>query len=500
MLKKIFLGGTASIIHLASVTLAALIQSALAVRFLPKVESSIWFLFLNVIWIYAFFDFGLTPTLSREIGLAYKKPNYNQHLSNLFFTVRKITIFMSVFIAITLLLFGCFYLNKLPTSAYHIKHILYAFIILSTGIIVRLQTNPQLAVIYGSRYIFAERLIFGIGVIIGLIVGIILVLLHFGLIGLATGYLFRALSIFILARWFFARKINIPEGAFLKTIAKKIFDPCLQWSIMNVGGLLIFQISNFIIAYYLGVQNVAQFAVLMQIFTAILMVTLLINLVLSPFISKTYGEKNYPLLKQLLTITVRLSVASVIILSIYFCFYIKEITFLWLGNKFVVHYATFIVLMITLVLEAQHTAFASIAMAAGYVKFAVIAIIAGVLNLILSFIFIYKFGVFGAALAIFVSQLTTNNWYAVKKPLQYFQYPASEYLKQIVFPLVLFLAYAGITTFIVHKLMIFHNLFITVASSAALTAIFAVGGIYFVLLSPIERLFLKQKILSWYKK
>ena len=497
MLKKMFFSGVASVAYMIIAIVVAILQSALAVRFFPKTEAGVWFLLLNIIVICAFFDFGLGPTLSREIGFAYKKNDYAQQISNLFFTIRKIIYLISIFIVIALILFGYIYLDHLPISPYRINHILYAFIIFSIGVIIRFQANPQLAVIYGFRYAYIERFIVSIGAIIGVIIGITLIFLQFGLLGLTIGYLCRALSIYLLARWFVICKIKIvPQGTFHKSIAKKIIEPCMQWSIMNVGALLIFQTSNFIIAYYLGMQNVAQFAVLMQIFTAIFTVSMIVSFVLTPYMSKTYGEKNYLLLQKFLVISVRLSVAIAIIFAIYFCFYIGQVIQLWLGSKFIIHQKTFILLMLVLILEVQHVAFAAAAMAAGYIKFAVIAMLAGILNVILSLIFVYKFGIFGVALALFISQILTNNWYVVKKSLSYFRYPVLSYLKQIIFPLVVFFVYILIATFMVHKMVIFNNRYVALSFGIILIAILSIIGMYCILLSPAEKLFLKQKMLS----
>jgi O-antigen/teichoic acid export membrane protein len=435
MINKILFGSCANLVAILTVALTALAQSALAVRYLASAESGIWFLFLNITTIMSFCDFGLSPTLSREIGFTSSKLNRPVLISNLYHAVKIFINAISLIALLLLLCFGYFYLS-------HSK-IIFAFAVLAVGIMIQLQANPKLAVIYGLGKVTAERTIRAIGPACGiLIMAILIIKLHWGLYGFVTGYLCQTLLIYLLSQIMLHQNIALTKSTLsLLTTGKKLLEPSLQWTIMAIGGTLIFQVSNFIIAYFLGIQHVAQFAVLLQIFTLITVLSSVISYAITPLVAQAQGENNPEKIHRFFATSVQTSTLIAIALAVFIYFFIAAISKVWLGPNFIIEKNALIILLIAAVLEAHHISCASVTMATGYVKFAIIAMIAGILNLILSFIFIYNWGIVGAAMAIFSAQLLTNNWYVVLISLKKLRYPMKQYLTRIAGPLLLFAAY-----------------------------------------------------------
>ena len=66
ILRGVFSGGAQTFISIA----VSIIQIRLVLSFVPRDIAGTWFLFLTIGAYIAFFDLGLGPTLSREIGFA----------------------------------------------------------------------------------------------------------------------------------------------------------------------------------------------------------------------------------------------------------------------------------------------------------------------------------------------------------------------------------------------------------------------------------------------
>ena len=500
MLKKIISGGFANLIFILVTMIVALTRSSLAVRYLPNGEAGIWFIFWNVIAFVSLCDFGLSPTLSREIGFSSKKANATLRISNLYFTSRKLINCLSIIALSTLVFVGYFYFYHLPLNVVEMRRILFAFSIFAVGVIIQLQANPSLAVIYGTGDVATERYIRACGPAFGVVVSLLLVIKeNYGIYGLVLGYLSQTIFVYFLSVFFLMKTITLSKkGRYLRIVFKRIFEPSMQWAIMSIGAIFIFQISNFIIGYLMGVEYVPQFAILFQISAIIITLAGIVGYVLTPYVSQAKSRNDIKLIEYYLTVSTRASSAIALTLAIFFFLFGSSVVHVWLGKSFVLHKNALLVLLITTVLEVHHVSCAVIAMAAGYVKFAMIAVIAGVLNIIFSFIFIHYWGIVGAAFAIFVSQILTNNWYAVFLSLKFLDYSSKQYLLKIVLPLTIF----GFSVFVCSFLLRFFlldvsNVYVLLPISVIVTTMFAVLGFFFILLSTQERSWLMLKYIKF---
>lgn len=498
MIKKILFGSFANLVAIIVLITTGLVRSGLAVRYLSNIEAGVWFLFLNAITIISFCDFGLNPTLSRAIGFSHKKKNSTLRISNLFLTTRRMIHIISVLFILFLFCFWHFYLQHLSSDPQLIKTELYAFVIFGLGMIVQFQANPYLAVIYGVGNVATERNIRSFGAFAGTLISLFLVgIKGYGLYGLVIGYFLQSLMIFLLAIGFLQHTVNISKNArFFFVIFKSILAPSMQLFIMGVGSFLILQISNFIIAYVMSIQYVSQFAVILQIVTLIMIMAGVIGYVIPPFVSQAKSKNDIERVKYYFSLSVRSSTAIAIILSIFLYFLIDPITQIWLGKNFVINKEAFLIMLIVSVLEAHHASCAAIAIATGYVRFALIAIIAGIVNLLLSFVFIHFWGLFGAALAIFISQVFTSNWYAVVVSLIKLQYPIKKYLFEIVIPLLLFSIYMFVVMYLNNYFMNMQNLYLRLLTAIVIVCCEVCVGAWVFLTSSGEKSYIKSKLVG----
>ena len=438
-LRKILCGSVASFVAIIVLMAATLVRSAVAVRYLSTEMAGFWFLFLTIITLTAIGDFGLSPSLSREVGLAAKKTANSLRISNLFCTIKTIVNYVSLIVMMILCGCGYFYLRHLGVAASNFNHIFYAFVICSISIIVQFQANPYLAVIYGLGNVAAERGIRALSSILGVATSLLLV--QYGLYGLSMGYLVQTLVSYGLSRYLLQQKITtLSRGKYLTVVLKRIWSPSWQWAIMNIGIMLIFQVSSFVITHVMGIGQVTQFAILLQIFSLILALAGMVSYVIVPLVTQAHSFNDHQKIRHYFFLSVRSSVAVAMISATGLYFFIDDVVRVWLGNNFVINKTALVILLIAAILEANRAACALIVMATGYVKFATITIITGLLNLALSLLLVPNYGITGAAIAIFLAQILANNWYAVWLAVKKLTIPMGYYCNTLCY-LGLFLVY-----------------------------------------------------------
>lgn len=447
MIRKIFNASVASIVYIVMNMLVNIVQSGMAVRYLNEYDLGVWLLFLGINVFINYCDFGFGPALSREIGLSSGRDDAEVWVANFFVTVKRLNsiIFISVFFVSVFVAVIAFCWHKIPLR------ILYAFVIFAFGAGVRLKANPLLALIYGLRHVSIERTIRWVVPLFGLLIYFVLLELQVGIIGLSIGFFCQSIILYFFCYITILKKKLIQEkGRYLRSIFRGLLQPCWQWSLMGLGSIFIFQLPSFLLAKILGPSAVPKYNLPLQIFLTILSISLLFQTAVTPFFSELYGEKSYDKLKQLFFLNVKINVAITGTLAIFFLFFAKQIIFIWLGRTEVLNESIFILLFITVLLEAHHVSAAYTTMACGYVKFAVPSLLGGFLTVMFAVFFIKKLGAVGAALAVMCAQMLTNNWYVVIKSLDFLQIGKKEYAARVCLPVVLYLLSFFVVFFLLH--------------------------------------------------
>jgi O-antigen/teichoic acid export membrane protein len=108
---------------------------------------------------------------------------------------------------------------------------------------------------------------------------------------------------------------------------------------------------------------------------------------------------------------------------------------IWLGPNNFIGFPILFVFSAMLFLEAQHVIFTCASRSTEDEAFALWALGAGVLNLLLTWILLHPLGLLGIALGTLLAQLSTNNWYCVYRATQRLQFPLATYATRIVAPL-----------------------------------------------------------------
>jgi O-antigen/teichoic acid export membrane protein len=113
---------------------------------------------------------------------------------------------------------------------------------------------------------------------------------------------------------------------------------------------------------------------------------------------------------------------------------------LWLGPGNFVGYPLLIILFVLLFLEAQCFIVTTCSRATEDEAFALWAVAAGALKVILSIILGIRYGLIGIALGTLIAQLATNHWFMVFRGLRRLRMSLREHAKQVLLPVgVLFI-------------------------------------------------------------
>ena len=435
-IKKIFSGGIAGVANVIINMLCQVVTSAIAVRYLSAGAAGVWFVFLSIGAFITYCDFGISQTLSREIAFADKKSNPIIRINNLYRSITTLVywILLAVLCLGVLALFLLDFLSVYPAT------ILLALSMYFFAILLRVSANPQLALVYGSKHVATERMIRSSAAIVGTLLIWVFTARDPTLLSMALGLLCQYVVLKLLSHFFIARlKLISGFGVNLKLIWRRFYEPCRQWTFMALGALLIFQPAVMVIAKVVGVAKVPAFSLPSQIMSALIAVALMVNLALSPTISSLYKQGKIDFLKKILILDVNISVAIAITMSCVVGYNLPLIMSLWVGHSVVIDGRLFLLFAVVGILEVQHVTAAQFAMATGYIKFSRISLISAGINICLVYPAVYFLGIFGGILAIFVSQLTTNNWYAVFVSIRQVRLSTRRFFKSSSLLLVIFL-------------------------------------------------------------
>lgn len=437
--RKIALGTAAGGAYTFIAALYMIVQLRLVISHLPVQIAGVWVLFLTLGTYLAFFDLGVSPTLGREISFVIGdrgRQEANETMADMVATAA------AIFRALALLAF----LVAAGAGAWFVAgHQLtggvgLAWLIFALGAAVNLLTSVPFAALFGFGHVATEKLVRTGSLLLGLAGTYVVLWLGYGLVALALvwtlqGVVARFAAGLFLRRWH--PDLARTKGKVRWELARSFAAPSLKWAAIQLGTLLIFQTGNVVIAFTLGTASIPSYEAASRIATTLLTLASLVAISSTPFISRAYAAQEMDTAADLLLRNVRIAVAFMILLSSFAAVFADRIIGLWLGPAHFIGFPVVWILLATMLLEVHHVTFASATMAAGHIVFLPPALIAGALNLIISFSLAPRYGIVGVVVGIMVAQLLTNNWYAPLVTLRIFRLSARSIFRSIWRPLLI---------------------------------------------------------------
>jgi O-antigen/teichoic acid export membrane protein len=435
----------AGLVFTAVTIVAQMLQYKLAAEYLSPPLAGTWVIFLLFASYSNFFDFGFSPTLSREIAFAggsnqASESSPSNQTKDLLKTVNTFFVFAAILLlTASYVLAYPFLINTAPPDFR--GQIPTIYLIFISGIFVNILGAGALATLYGLGDLVWEKGVKISGQVIWICLSIWFSTLGWGMLGLAIAWSFqnivtRIISFVVLKirhAWVFEYK-----GTYQAQLLKRMLKPSISWSVMSLGTILILQTGSLVIASYLGPTEVLSYDFTLKMCMAILSLAMILANSSSPFISRSYAQNDLKSVRIMLFRNIKLGMIATLFSAAYLAVYADIIVNYWLGSQKFTGFPILWILLATIILEAHHIIHAGAATAAGKVVFGTIAIVAGVLNLIMALVAVRIFGVAGVAMAILVSQMVTNNWYAPFISFKTFNLGYRKYFRFVIYPLVLF--------------------------------------------------------------
>jgi len=214
--------------------------------------------------------------------------------------------------------------------------ILFAMVILSSLIVT--VSSPFEGLFYSRNnlyHMFVAKIAYSVGQ-----VAIIILLFIFtepSLIDIGVGYLFSSVLVFFLLWWFAKRTEPTMQ------IRKRLYDSVLfkkigtlgVWTILSkLGGMLYIQLSMVLVNLYLGAEMQGSFAIVATVISMMNTACLAISDTIDPFIYRSYSEKKYDELQNILCTGTKLVTVIIAFPIAFFIVFSPDFLTAWLGSEY----------------------------------------------------------------------------------------------------------------------------------------------------------------------
>lgn len=425
-------GGLWSWAQLAVGVLATVVQARLAVTTLSAAQSGIWFVMLSFAGLIALMDFGLNATLARE--LAFDEDPAQR--SRLMVTAERTLCRAAVIAWLILTLLGGLYLHLIAPNTMRLE-VIRAWGVFVVGAGFALHANAASSALYGTGQLSADRQIRIAAQLIGLVFAYAAITLEPSLRALCIAWTLQNIVLWGL-EWR-AVAVRVPRFAaqFDAVLSKRLLNLGLRWWAMAIGGYLILNTDNLVIAATLGAAQVSDYALLARISTILQPLALVFVTSAAPLISRLSVEGRNTEMQRILEQQIRLALLLVSLAGAIIAAAPEALLTIWVGPGHFVGYPILTVFLVMLTLEVHHVAHAITVMATGKLPFAAWAIGSGVLNIVFSLLLVQHLGLLGVALGTMLAQLLTNNWFTPIFTLRSFGIDWLRYVRMVLLPALL---------------------------------------------------------------
>jgi O-antigen/teichoic acid export membrane protein len=400
---------------MATTIVTAVIHYKLVIGHLPRELAGIWLLFWSLGSYLAFFDLGIGPTLSREISFLSVNKDRLPAIEDLAGVCLRIYLGVAAVLLAVAILAGWILFPTLNLQSISSSDTLLAWGFFAAGACMNLFGNLSFAVLIGEGQVATERLTRAIGMMLWLALSSYTLIAGYGLIGLGVAWLINAtvvLGLAIVVLKLRLRELSLLRGRWHSEVARRLARPSIRWAMTQLGALLILQTANVIIAWNLGPESIPSYEAASRVVMALGTIALLRTNASVPFYSRAFAANDILGLRELLYRNVHQGLLTMAAGIGVIGAFAPELFSTWLGQGNFVGYSVLMAMAIMMTLEIHHVAHANLVMASGHIPFVRTAIVAGILNLVISLVLVRYMGLLGIALGTMTAQILTNNWYA----------------------------------------------------------------------------------------
>ena len=410
-------------------------------RRLPSSELGTWLLLSQLGTIVVFFDFGLTSVLARQIAIVSARdasdPARGRELHELVGAARLLYRFVALLSLAMALAGGWLFLGRLGLASDAVRVARTAWVILCLGYAVNLNGGLWWALLWGFGRIALGTTILTASAVITTLALIAAAALGGGMEALACALLVSAVAQQIAMRWAARRGDPIllqrPPRA-RRTVLRSIAVPSLRYWLTQVGAIMLLRTDQFFIA---GFQEPARIPAYYACYTLIYnlaLVAMNIGDASFVFVSKMWREEDPSAVHGLVLRSARIGMALMLSGVAVMLSLGDAVLTLWLGPGRFVGWPVLVTFCATLTLFVQQSLLLEYSRATENEAYAPCYLVAGVLNLLLTWALIRPFGLLGCASGTLLAQVLTTNWFIPRSALRRLQIPVRRYAERVLLP------------------------------------------------------------------
>lgn len=411
--RSLIFGIVSNYLFFAVNALVNIIAVPIMLAFLGKYEYGLWVTILSLIGYISVLDFGGNYAVSRFIS-EYRGKNQGHKLADI--TNNSLIIFsvLGAF-AMAIVVAFSFILSTFLGITGNLSQIMtVAFLFVGLNAALVFPANVISGVIIGHQRLMVNNLINMLGVIVNFLTLLLVLKLGFGLIGVAASLLVSTILMLIVRLVFiksiFPNVLNLNKG-FNALIFREMFSFSFYFFVLNLGGQIIFNTGNLVIAKMLGIGMVAAYSIAFKVNQVAMAFIFKISDNFFPFFSElnVIGDKDK--LKFYFLESSRLTMALAVAIFIILILWGKPMIIAYVGlDNFVGTSSLFLMALVMLMSSIIHAPAIAL-MALGKIKPLVIFnMLEAVSNLLLSIFLARYLGVVGVALGAVIAMFVFNFW------------------------------------------------------------------------------------------
>lgn len=430
--RDVFWGYFAQFFSLAS----GLIVLPAILRLLSTEEVGMNYLMLTVSSMVTLFDFGFAPQFGRNITYVLsgaqelKKEGIdeslrddreiNYHLlANMIATAKYVYKRLAFLVLFVMLSLGSLYIYKVTNGFTNIHNSLFIWIIFSFSTFFNIYFTYYSSLLTGSGKIMEAQKANLFSKFTYVLFVLLFLKIGFGLMGVVLANLLSPfVNRYLSYKWFYTKELKAELNPIVITEKEKkdlfliIWHNAKKLGLVFIGSHAITRLSMFLAGLYLSLSEIGTFGLMIQLFGIVNIVSgTIINIQQPVFSSLRVKSDNETLLSKF----------SMSLLTYYFFFICGSICLIFIGNNILdllnsrTPLPSVIVLTfysIVLLLEGNHSYFATMIVTKNNVPFVNAALLSGSLIVILSYISLQftTFGIIGLIIVQGSVQLAYNNW------------------------------------------------------------------------------------------
>jgi O-antigen/teichoic acid export membrane protein len=413
-------------------------------RWMDREEYGVWLVLGNNQAFLALLGFGVAPVLTRDIALAKGTSGADpdmpltaetrQRIADLVVTGRVVLRGLAGLAFLIAATAGVVTLAIIPPKNVPVERALLAWTLICAGHAVGVAASYLDCWMAGIGYVGWSTVIVAGIALLTTVANIAAVGCGGGLVSLACILLASWLVQRGVFRWTlrrYAPDLVCGEGRWNGVYARDLVRPALTAWLTSLGAFLILQTDSYFIARFQGWDVLPPYSGAYQIVNNLYLLAVAFATSSTAFLSQAWQAGEHDRVRA---VTIRSAQIGLAIMAAGAGFTLtagREFMELLHPNAFV-GYGVLIVFCTMLTLEAQHVILSLCARSTDDERYALVALIAGILNLVLTWVLIGPLGLLGVALGTTLAQVFTNNWYAVYRPLVRLRLDLRLYVRRVV--------------------------------------------------------------------